>query len=322
MMDTARGQRLYDKKRDEKAQEAKTLSEGIKSGSLFNSQIRNLNSLSNQDVQTYFLDASRVLRANINRFEMWGKIREEVDEVSGKVGAESEITSEEVTRNLVNINNQKKDAEKALDDLKREADGDGSNLPDELFSRIGDLDPVLELAEKVLGEDKSGAAGAEAVQSLTETFKTLEVLYKSYKARLEEIDNLKLELDSLKVPLKKVALEMLQVEEDHWKTVGMITARRAAEQAEIRRLIRDFNERMKRLNSQGVMDDEYVDDTLNEAVEEYHKQSDKSERRKRRAALIEQVLNLYVAASIIAHGLSGHAGRTPASSGRAPLLDP
>src|SRR5260370_42458863 len=69
---TAQGQRLYDKKRDDLAQQAKQQAAEIKSDPVFETQLKNLTTLEALDVETVMSDSSRDTRAIINSFDTWG----------------------------------------------------------------------------------------------------------------------------------------------------------------------------------------------------------------------------------------------------------
>lgn len=97
-------------------------------------------------------------------------------------------------------------------------------------------------------------------------------------------------LDGLKVPVQTVALQTLQVDEEHWKTVGAINARREAEQGDIKDMIDDYRDRAKRFVPS---EDEKITITL----ERMTKGDD-------RDGLMDAFLALYGAAALAARGTS------------------
>ena len=67
---------------------------------------------------------------------------------------------------------------------------------------------------------------------VTDTLDVLKNLYDTYNAKLKQIQSREKELQELKVPLAKVNLQALLLEEEHEKNKGAIEARREAEQAQ------------------------------------------------------------------------------------------
>src|SRR5215204_2010556 len=70
----AQGQRLYDKKRDEQAQQAKEQAAALKSDPVFDTQLKNLTTLEALDVQTVMSGSKRDTRSIINSFVNWGHV--------------------------------------------------------------------------------------------------------------------------------------------------------------------------------------------------------------------------------------------------------
>jgi hypothetical protein len=299
---TGTAQRIYDKERDDQAQEAKKLAGDVTSGSLFDKQVKNLNLLSQQDLATYFLEARRNLRARINAFSTWRSVGFRVNRVTHVIGSPPVIGSEQVDVSRREVEEKITEARKALKRLETTTAEIGDPNLSLFFDRLGDFEAIQEFAETLLkqgsqDDDDHNKPHLQAVKRLTDMLDVLKGVYDGYTKKLSDINHLQGELNDLKVPLARVALQQLQVDEQHWKNIGAIQARRDAEEEDLQLLSADFQERTK-----GVMPGERIDDTINAAADAVRKATTPDDKLKKQEELISLLLALHTASALMARG--------------------
>lgn len=242
-------QHLYNKERDDLAQEAQKLADELETGTVFDKQIKNLAVLSKQDISIHFLGARRRTRATIESFTTWQDVGAAVERVAAGVAAPATISAKDAGSARAELQGKIDAARAALEALKKAAIPSDDPLLSGALDRLGDLKSFQEYFNKIaqLSGGSLGASQQAESNQLGKALDALKSLYDRYAARLEAIRKLSADLEALKVPLQTVALQVLLVEEEHWKNVGAINARRQAEQAEVVELISDFWIRADRL---------------------------------------------------------------------------
>lgn len=250
---TGRTQRLYNKERDEQAQQALTLAEALKNGAIFDKQLKNLAALMKRDFETEFIAARFQIDSDSLSLLTWGHAHELVCRVQRLNTDPGNIPDSTAIKN-------------ALDDLKQAIDGAKAALKafkdtvkqeevtidpalTSLFGRLGDLDALKNLAEQI-GTAKPELVSPKTIEAITEIkdiMETLKGVYDTYKAKVDEFNKLNAELAELRVVLKKVAIQSLQVDEEHWKNIAAIRARRETERAAILSLISRYKGYISRL---------------------------------------------------------------------------
>lgn len=256
---TGKSQRLYNKERDEQAQKALSLTESLRSGEVFDRQLRNLANLAKRDFETEFL----VTKFQIDSFSLslltWSSAHELVCDTerintdTGKIPGQQDIEAA-----LKSLNASLEQAKAALAEFKKAVKlKDGSPEEEEkedpalisLFSRLGDLETLKNFAEQLSTEHPSllNTKTLQAIEEITEIAATLKTVYDAYTAKVEEFNKLKGDLASLRILLKKVAIQSLQVDEEHWKNVASIRARRETERADVLALISNYKGIVRRL---------------------------------------------------------------------------
>lgn len=268
----AYGQRLYDKDQDAKAQTAKEQAAKIKSGSLFDSQLKNINTLSQLHIETYFINAKRSARANMGKFSTWGKLDSFIqtikepaeggfDDIRDCPGEEQlpsdfEAAVADVKQARKALENEIKAAADAAKKLQDQANHTEDKTLKTILAHIGDLKPVLDVADKVFGSDSSANTEAntdsgddaqgtaatsgknqlQTAKELIDIAKDLGSLYNAYNDKIEAIRKEVGKLEHLSVILQKMALQGLQAREEHLKILAAIYLRRATEEGSIQYL--------------------------------------------------------------------------------------
>jgi predicted nuclease with TOPRIM domain len=275
----AQAQRIYDKERDAQAILALKLAEEIKSNSSFEKQLRNLNILSKQDFANYFIGQRREIRARLNSFTTWKDVARAVDRVRTDLDVPNPVSGLELAQRKKEIQmkidnakaelkREKEEADKKLEELKKRL---GAGELTEFFERIGELQALYEVGERILVnhalDDQDNAEDVtnyvKVADEVKNTLAILKNLYTAYTARIDEITNRRNELLELEQPLKLAVLEALEVEEEHWKNLGAIAAKREAEQEDLRDLVASYEHVQESLD---LSDNERIEDSVKNAV--------------------------------------------------------
>lgn len=254
-------QRLYNKERDEQAQVALPLAQALKTGELFDRQLKNLSSLAKKDFDTEFL----VTRFQINAFTLnmlrWDDAHTQVCQVE-LINTEPGLLPQpdEIKAALAEVKKSIEEAQKALEAFKQsvkknedkadnEDDDEDSSILATLFNNLGDLQTLTDFAEQI-GEAHPKLLSTKTIESLKavqEIAETLKKVYDAYTAKVEEFNQLNDQLAEMRIVLKKVAIQSLQVDEEHWKNIASIRARREIERANVLAMISEYKGIVRRL---------------------------------------------------------------------------
>ena len=236
-------QRLYNKTRDDQAKEALKHIDGLIDGTLFDKQLRNVARLSEQDIAMLFMDARRDMRASIGNFRTWKTLNEGVETVLGSYHepptyspTQLDDADQEVKRKITAVKDELKKLRAAVKTLatdESQEDKPEDPLAVSLFDRLGQLEAFEKLADELTGRKDKAKANLEALKPLLSTLEALRELYVSYTDKLKTIDTTSKKLVALRIPLVQVALQRLQLEEEHLKTFADIEARRRADERDI-----------------------------------------------------------------------------------------
>src|SRR5215213_3345229 len=248
------GQRLYDAKRDEEAQAALKIADTLKSGTLFDKQLKNLSLLAKRDMEASLADARARMRSEINSFTTWKDVNCAVASVDSSISQVDD--NDDITTKLATLRTEIAQAKTAFAQLQRATEcklaAGSDNIDVEkcpelkpgqfeaFFEHAGDLEDIeqaVSLLDNSHGKNKNVN---EALAVATGLVASLKTLYENYKKRMDEYNHLQGELLNIQLQLKKVALQALQIEEQHLKNVLKIRARREAEEAAILDMIDDY----------------------------------------------------------------------------------
>jgi plasmid stabilization system protein ParE len=235
----ALGQRLYNRERDEQAQAALALAAPLKNGALFETQLRNLSSLTKKDFETEFIAAKFDMDANAQSLLTWGSAHELVcqayrDNKDSGSSVSLVPTQAQIKARLDELKAAIADAKSSLKNFQDAVKQNEVTVDPTLasfFDRVGDLEAVQEFAGQLAKVDPSLSSPKtlEALAEVTSIVKTLQTVYDEYAAKVKEFNRLNQDLADLRVTLKKVAIQSLQVDEEHWKTLAAIRAREETE---------------------------------------------------------------------------------------------
>lgn len=256
-----RAQRLYNKERDDQAQAALPLAKSLQSGELFGKQLKNFASLVKKDFDTEFL----VTRFQINAFTLdlltWGSAHTQVCQIEMINSAPGKGPSDdEVKAALGQLKLSIAAAQTSLDDFKKSIKAKGKNNEGQeekednsvlatLFNSLGELESLKDFAEEV-GKTHPKFANTKilaSLQQIQDIAAQLKKVYDAYKEKVDKFNELEGNLAELRLVLKKVAIQSLQVDEDHWKNIASIRARRETESADVLALVNEYKNVVARL---------------------------------------------------------------------------
>lgn len=270
-------QRLYDEERDNQAQEAAKLAEEIINKSTFENQLKNLDTFAKRDFELHLKGAKRQMEYDINSFRTWGQINNFVNQAEITLNT-SDFIDDDLTRKiLADLNTDcSKDrqsslgveiceAKRQLKDLEAEvakSEAQGKALEEELKSRLEKIDEIESLIEKAKTYFKSDSKKIQTAKDLTDVFINMSKSYVNFTNKIKTIRNQP--QNELRLILNRIAVETLQVEADHWKTVGEIKLRRAEEQKDLFRLVKDYKFRFVQIaKCLNVSTDSLVNEKIN-----------------------------------------------------------
>jgi hypothetical protein len=246
-------QHIYNKERDEQAQRTLPLAASLKSGDLFDKQLKNLASLSRKDFETEFLVTKFQINSDSLSLLTWGSAHELVCRVKRENTDPGNIPDPNAIKDsLANLEAAIKSAQaslKAFKDAVKQNEVQVDPTLSSLFSRLGDLDTLKDFATQIgtANPQLVNSKTIEAIGEVQQILETIKGVYDSYAQKVDEFNKLNEDLADLRIVLKKVAIQSLQVDEEHWKNIGAIRARRETERADVLSLISQYKSIVKRL---------------------------------------------------------------------------
>ena len=231
------GQRVfYDSKRDTQAQAAATASKDVLSGSLFEAQLKNLEQLGTQQLETVMRWQEVKMRASLNGFTKWSDVVRVLNRVDERLAPFLDTSDEQslASQRLQEIKTRAAEIPKLLQDLQGK-NSENKGIVDDILAHIGDAKQVVDFAEHTFGEDNP--AKVAALNEVVATLEQVQTLYASVKGILAGAAAVKVSVASLRPNPLQTELELLRTEEEHLKTVGLIRARQALEVGEIKKIV-------------------------------------------------------------------------------------
>jgi len=224
---------LYDGVRDAQAQSTVTSSNAVASASLFETQLRNLDQLSRQQLETILKWQEVQMRASVNSFTTWGDVTRVLNRVDGELTPFLDDEEKAAKERAAEVTRRSAELKQQLADLKKSTPQSSSTI-DELFSRLGQSDEILEFSNSALG---ANPARVMALNELVATLEQVGKLYSSVRSILAAKAAVNVPVSSLRPNPLETELQLLQVEAQHWKALGLIRARRAIEVGDIKMLL-------------------------------------------------------------------------------------
>jgi len=234
--------RIYNEQRDEQAQAADKLAETVRNGAIFDKQLKNLSILARKDFETKFLAAKFQMNSDALTILTWGKALEKVSRIE-RAGSTDLLLpgGDQTARSLADLEQAVADAQTSLEAfgaaLKREETVVDPSVS-AFFARLGDFKDLLDLAQKIKAIDDQGAN--KAISQIKGAIDQLRQVYVAYTTQVEAYNKEKEKLADIRLALKKVALQNLQVDEAYWKEVAAIRARQESELELVHSLVNQY----------------------------------------------------------------------------------
>ncbi len=227
---------LYDSTRDAQAQSTISAAKAVTSASLFETQLRNLDQVSRQQLETTLKWQEVQMRASLNRFSTWADVIRVLDRVDAELKPfldDRESEAALAASRTAEIKLRSEELRKQLSALQA-ANTKRSSAAGELFSHLGQADDLVEFATGVVG---ANPASVTALNELVATLEQISKLYSSVQGILAAKAAVSVPVSSLRPNPLETELQLLKVEEQHWKALGLIRARQTLEVGEIKMLL-------------------------------------------------------------------------------------
>ncbi len=227
---------LYDSTRDAQAQAAAAASKDVLSGSLFEGQLKNLEQLGIQQLETVMNWQQVRMRAALNGFTKWSDVVKVINRVDGRIKPYLDTVSEKdlAGKRLEEIKARAAQIPKLLQDLK-DKNPDRKDIVADILSHVGDAKEVVDLAESCFLN--GNPAQVKALNEVIASLEQVQNLYASVRGILAGAAAVSVPVASLRPDPLQTELELLRVEEEHLKTLGLIRARQALEVGAIKTIV-------------------------------------------------------------------------------------
>ena len=247
---------LYDGTRDAQAQATVAAAKLVTSESPHETELRILADLGRQQLETVVNWQEVRARAALNSFSNWGDIVSLLDRVDNELAPFLDSDAEQalVRQRLTEIENEAEQLRAQIQQMQAEA-GSQSAVVDRIFAQLGNAAPALNYASGLAGG--SNPARTRALNEVLGALEQVRMLYTSIKGTLAARAAVSVPVASLRPDPLETELAMLLVEEEHWKTLGLIRARQALEVGEVKTLV----DRVRGYTSR-YPPDELIEDTL------------------------------------------------------------
>jgi len=228
---------FYDSKRDAQAQAAAEASKYVLSGSLFEAQLRNLEQLGTQQLETVMGWQEVKMRAALNRFTKWSDVRTVLDRVDDRLAPFLDTSDDEqalAAQRLQEIKTRVAQIPKTLQGLQQK-NSERKDIVGDILSHVSDAQEVVDFADSTFYEDNP--AKVKALNEVIATLEQVQNLYASVKSILAGAAAVGVPVASLRPNPLQTELELLRVEQEHLKTLGLLRARQALEVGEIKKMV-------------------------------------------------------------------------------------
>lgn len=228
---------FYDSKRDAGAQAAAEASKDVLSGSLFEAQLKNLEQLGTQQLETVIRWQEVKMRAALNGFTKWSDVIRVLDRVDRRLAPFLDASDEQALadQRLEEIKTRVAQIPKILQDLKSK--DSNTDIVGDILSHASDAQQVVDFADKAFYGDNP--AKIKALDEIVATLEQVQNLYASVKDILAGAAAVSVPVASLRPNPLQTELELLRVEQEHIKTLGLLRARQALEVGQIKRIVDD-----------------------------------------------------------------------------------
>ena len=229
---------FYDSKRDAQARAASEASKDVLSGSLFEAQLKNLEQLGTQQLETVMRWQEVKMRAALNGFTKWSDVLRVLDRVDQRLAPFLDTSDEQglAAERLQEIKTRVAQIPKTLQGLQQK-NSERKNIVGDILSHMGEAQQVVDFADRTFNKDNP--AKVKALNEVVATLEQVQNLYASVKGILAGAAAVRAPVASLRPDPLQTELELLRVEQEHLKALGLLRARQALEVGEIKKIVDD-----------------------------------------------------------------------------------
>src|SRR6267378_4151922 len=170
---------FHDSRRDAQAQAAADASKDVLSGSLFEAQLKNLEQLGTQQLETVTRWQEVKMRAALNGFTKWSDVMRVLDRVDKRLAPFLDTSDELVVaaQRLQEIKTRAAEIPKILQDLQHK--DSHTDIVGDILSHASDAQQVVDFADRAFSEDNP--AKVKALNEIIATLEQVQNLYASVK---------------------------------------------------------------------------------------------------------------------------------------------
>jgi hypothetical protein len=227
---------IYSNTRDDQAKAAVAAAGDVASDSLFATLSKNVEEAGKQQLETIMKWQEVKLRANLNAFSTWGDITAQLDAVDDAIKPALDDSSEQsaaVAAARMKELEERAKALKAEIAAFQEANKDQPDRFGEALSHLGEVKQVVDFASQL----PVNPAKIQALNEVIASVEQVQKLYTSLRGIFTAAKDVKTPIAEMGPRAQQTQLDLIRVEEEHLKRVGLIRARQALEVGNIKLLV-------------------------------------------------------------------------------------
>lgn len=241
-----RNHRLYDRSKDQAAQQAAEAAKRISSGSLFEKELKNLDALSKLEIDSMFQGEGRVMRNAVDTisFSTWAAVDGMVKLI------EAQLQTEPIQANILDLQARRDLMQQRLKDLQAvpgpalSAPPESAELVAGIISQGIDADKA---AAALAAASKKVDAGSQAlIEALGKVLAEGKTAADAVAANQKNVANVAAQLQQLRLSLSGLAAQRLQLELGHTTQLLKIWERALRDVDKTLRLISDYHAQSSR----------------------------------------------------------------------------
>jgi hypothetical protein len=254
---------IHDAARDEQAQATAAAARQLTSGSLFDTQLANLDQAGRQQLDTVLRWQEVRMRASLNAFSRWGDVTRLAARIERDIAGLLDTSAEQALAET-RVGEIKARAEAIRTTLRevREQAAGRNDIVEQILSHVGDAKEVVAFAEGLLPGDN--ASKIQALNELLASLEQVQKLHAAVKGILLGHAAVRVSARALRPDPLQTELELLAVEEEHLNRLGMIRARQRLEVGDLSRLLKVTQQRVAMVT--GGAEDAEIEDALRAMV--------------------------------------------------------
>ena len=286
---------IYDGTRDKTAQDAVAAAKDVTSGSLFDMMLRNMDTQAKREVGLTLDYALQQMRAKLENFAYWKNAKDKDSIIAGaafikkgcfsvecelrsmKLHIEFELkpvvlTEAQINQRLRDLDNKKTELEAAIKALK-DASKSKDPLVVQAFTLIDENGKdILDYANKIAkltvdGNTLKGISGG--LDEIAKGMEEMLGLYNAVKGIVSGYKAIEPDPASLRPPQEQIDLQLLALEQEHFKALSLIRARAKIDSA---LTLAHIDGALNRMQGAGVLvNDMRVEKSLADAVKTHNR---------------------------------------------------